>query len=89
MEQDNPEETVVRTTATATQPALTPSIQDDDTRPAKRTRKARKSKAEVDDTDDGPGTQAETKPLEQLEQPVRKKVPGSGSSWSAEDKGKY
>ncbi len=89
MEQDNPEETVVRTTATATQPALTPSIQDDDTRPAKRTRKARKSKAEVDDTDDGPGTQAETKPLEQPEQPVRKKVPGSGSSWSAEDKGKY
>ncbi|KAI0754376.1 hypothetical protein C8Q80DRAFT_1093460 [Daedaleopsis nitida] len=59
---------------------------EEDARPTKRTRKARKSKPEVDDEDDAPITPSDTKPAEQPDPPVRKRVPGSGSSWSAEDK---
>ena len=64
--------------------------QEEDVRPAKRTRKTRKSKPEIDDEmEEAASAPMEPKPTEQLEAPVvRKKVPGSGSSWSAEDKGK-
>ena len=64
--------------------------QEEDARPAKRTRKTRKSKAEIDDEmEEAASAPMEPKSTEQSEAPpVRKKVPGSGSSWSAEDKGK-
>ncbi|RPD69444.1 hypothetical protein L226DRAFT_539807 [Lentinus tigrinus ALCF2SS1-7] len=62
-------------------------VPEEDARPAKRTRKTRKSKAEIDDEmEEAASAPMEPKTTEPSETPVvRKKVPGSGSSWSAED----